>query len=156
MARMRCRDANLSPAPASRRARVNDAGVQRHARRWRACLAAHPGGRGPGRAAAAASEPVLDTEAQQLDVLELDAVVALVPVVVPVGEGVGGVDQVEVEVAGEIGANAHAEIGAVGIGLVRAGLDVAVEVAAAGDRSEEHTSELQSRENLVCRLLLEK
>ena len=24
------------------------------------------------------------------------------------------------------------------------------------DRSEEHTSELQSRENLVCRLLLEK
>src|SRR5690606_42077175 len=31
--------------------------------------------------------------------------------------------------------------------------DVAVEVAI---RSEEHTSELQSRENLVCRLLLEK
>src|SRR5690606_41384078 len=29
-------------------------------------------------------------------------------------------------------------------------------VDAAGDRSEEHTSELQSRENLVCRLLLEK
>src|SRR5690606_40176650 len=27
---------------------------------------------------------------------------------------------------------------------------------AAGIRSEEHTSELQSRENLVCRLLLEK
>src|SRR5690606_14514592 len=27
---------------------------------------------------------------------------------------------------------------------------------AIGDRSEEHTSELQSRENLVCRLLLEK
>src|SRR5690606_40691282 len=27
---------------------------------------------------------------------------------------------------------------------------------AKGDRSEEHTSELQSRENLVCRLLLEK
>src|SRR5690606_39710610 len=26
----------------------------------------------------------------------------------------------------------------------------------AGGRSEEHTSELQSRENLVCRLLLEK
>src|SRR5690606_39391066 len=30
------------------------------------------------------------------------------------------------------------------------------EIAAAVDRSEEHTSELQSRENLVCRLLLEK
>src|SRR5436309_13451730 len=28
--------------------------------------------------------------------------------------------------------------------------------AIAGQRSEEHTSELQSRENLVCRLLLEK
>src|SRR5690606_41797506 len=27
---------------------------------------------------------------------------------------------------------------------------------AGGERSEEHTSELQSRENLVCRLLLEK
>src|SRR5436309_4119391 len=32
----------------------------------------------------------------------------------------------------------------------------ASEPAAAHGRSEEHTSELQSRENLVCRLLLEK
>src|SRR5690606_41061844 len=32
----------------------------------------------------------------------------------------------------------------------------AVEDAVAHPRSEEHTSELQSRENLVCRLLLEK
>src|SRR5690606_39875707 len=30
------------------------------------------------------------------------------------------------------------------------------DAASAADRSEEHTSELQSRENLVCRLLLEK
>src|SRR3712207_7069941 len=30
------------------------------------------------------------------------------------------------------------------------------ERVAAGDRSEEHTSELQSRQYLVCRLLLEK
>src|SRR5690606_40454627 len=30
------------------------------------------------------------------------------------------------------------------------------EVATSSERSEEHTSELQSRENLVCRLLLEK
>src|SRR5690606_41758870 len=30
------------------------------------------------------------------------------------------------------------------------------EADSAGARSEEHTSELQSRENLVCRLLLEK
>src|SRR5690606_41454958 len=34
--------------------------------------------------------------------------------------------------------------------------DPQVQLAAPGDRSEEHTSELQSRENLVCRLLLEK
>src|SRR5690606_40781282 len=33
---------------------------------------------------------------------------------------------------------------------------VAGRVLAFDDRSEEHTSELQSRENLVCRLLLEK
>src|SRR5690606_39370164 len=31
-----------------------------------------------------------------------------------------------------------------------------VSMIAVGPRSEEHTSELQSRENLVCRLLLEK
>src|SRR5690606_41457506 len=30
------------------------------------------------------------------------------------------------------------------------------EAGTSSDRSEEHTSELQSRENLVCRLLLEK
>src|SRR5690606_39531328 len=34
--------------------------------------------------------------------------------------------------------------------------EAAALAAAAGARSEEHTSELQSRENLVCRLLLEK
>src|SRR5690606_40917177 len=33
---------------------------------------------------------------------------------------------------------------------------VILEAAGDGRRSEEHTSELQSRENLVCRLLLEK
>src|SRR5207302_7924439 len=38
---------------------------------------------------------------------------------------------------------------------VEAGAD-AIEVHNLGVRSEEHTSELQSRENLVCRLLLEK
>src|SRR5690606_39420736 len=35
-------------------------------------------------------------------------------------------------------------------------MEEAEAVTAWGDRSEEHTSELQSRENLVCRLLLEK
>src|SRR5690606_41298517 len=36
------------------------------------------------------------------------------------------------------------------------GLDGAVIASSRAGRSEEHTSELQSRENLVCRLLLEK
>src|SRR5690606_40699213 len=44
--------------------------------------------------------------------------------------------------------------------LARAGRSVAVleagRIAAGVTRSEEHTSELQSREKLVCRLLLEK
>src|SRR5207302_8814586 len=35
-------------------------------------------------------------------------------------------------------------------------LDAVLRVPQAHRRSEEHTSELQSRENLVCRLLLEK
>src|SRR5690606_42113640 len=37
-----------------------------------------------------------------------------------------------------------------------AGLPVALQPNSPDVRSEEHTSELQSRENLVCRLLLEK
>src|SRR5690606_41688372 len=41
--------------------------------------------------------------------------------------------------------------------LGRMGDDLAdVGLVVLGQRSEEHTSELQSRENLVCRLLLEK
>src|SRR5207302_9747767 len=39
---------------------------------------------------------------------------------------------------------------------LRAAARVLLGVRAAWVRSEEHTSELQSRENLVCRLLLEK
>src|SRR5690606_40671424 len=48
------------------------------------------------------------------------------------------------EVAGHVG-EGHDEI-------AQAAADLAQRIA----RSEEHTSELQSRENLVCRLLLEK
>src|SRR5690606_41518267 len=36
------------------------------------------------------------------------------------------------------------------------GINVVLQVVDVASRSEEHTSELQSRENLVCRLLLEK
>src|SRR5690606_26485491 len=44
-----------------------------------------------------------------------------------------------------------------GVDVVSAlGADGAVAFEVGGHRSEEHTSELQSRENLVCRLLLEK
>src|SRR5690606_39369693 len=48
----------------------------------------------------------------------------------------------------------HAVIGAIEEVLQRAAH--IAEVLGGAERSEEHTSELQSRENLVCRLLLEK
>src|SRR5690606_42122918 len=45
----------------------------------------------------------------------------------------------------------------VGTGLeLRVAVDSGTVAVSDIDRSEEHTSELQSRENLVCRLLLEK
>src|SRR5690606_40350531 len=40
--------------------------------------------------------------------------------------------------------------------IIDGAIDETVLAVAAGYRSEEHTSELQSRENLVCRLLLAK
>src|SRR2546423_3893761 len=48
---------------------------------------------------------------------------------------------------------AAGEIGHDAVGLARGARDL---VARAGERSEEHTSELQSLAYLVCRLLLEK
>src|SRR5690606_41177364 len=42
------------------------------------------------------------------------------------------------------------------LGLLPEGAPLNLERALRADRSEEHTSELQSRENLVCRLLREK
>src|SRR5215213_11378006 len=52
-------------------------------------------------------------------------------------------------------------IGRGSVAAVHAGPDTAIEGSSrcrerAGERSEEHTSELQSLTNLVCRLLLEK
>src|SRR5690606_41129316 len=41
-------------------------------------------------------------------------------------------------------------------GEAHSGVDLVGQATQLGERSEEHTSELQSRENLVCRLLLEK
>src|SRR5690606_41638946 len=48
--------------------------------------------------------------------------------------------------------------GAIGMAYteVRRGVSIHGQIKNKSPRSEEHTSELQSRENLVCRLLLEK
>src|SRR2546430_11448773 len=51
---------------------------------------------------------------------------------------------------------AHDVINAVATGRPLCGDDVAGQGVSAAKRSEEHTSELQSQSNLVCRLLLEK
>src|SRR3712207_9000979 len=51
--------------------------------------------------------------------------------------------------------SAHGDAGAVAADAVRRG-DPVRGAGAGGARSEEHTSELQSRQYLVCRLLLEK
>src|SRR2546430_8652863 len=49
-----------------------------------------------------------------------------------------------------------AEFASAIVGLAAAGASVGGSLYALIDRSEEHTSELQSQSNLVCRLLLEK
>src|SRR5207302_9144871 len=73
----------------------------------------------------------------------------------------GQVEPGRLAVGGDVGIEALAKLGVVanGVGINHE----PVERSAADrvgrrslDRSEEHTSELQSRENLVCRLLLEK
>src|SRR2546430_10018067 len=51
---------------------------------------------------------------------------------------------------------AHAAHDVVADGEVLEAATGAVAIVACADRSEEHTSELQSQSNLVCRLLLEK
>src|SRR3712207_7156037 len=59
----------------------------------------------------------------------------------------------------EAGATADLELAytlADGVEYLRAGKDAGLDVDAFAPRSEEHTSELQSRQYLVCRLLLEK
>src|SRR5690606_40444316 len=52
--------------------------------------------------------------------------------------------------------NTYAPYIGAGIKIEHINLDQGLCVVNMGLRSEEHTSELQSRENLVCRLLLEK
>src|SRR5688572_31000755 len=52
--------------------------------------------------------------------------------------------------------NLISSIGAFGFGLSQLILVYVVVKCIRGGRSEEHTSELQSQSNLVCRLLLEK
>src|SRR3712207_7193832 len=50
----------------------------------------------------------------------------------------------------------HFFAGTVDAPILTASRTVSGSATGAGDRSEEHTSELQSRQYLVCRLLLEK
>src|SRR3712207_8569835 len=59
-----------------------------------------------------------------------------------------GAVEVDVLAAGQLGVEAGADL--------QQAADPAVQQHLAGVRSEEHTSELQSRQYLVCRLLLEK
>src|SRR5690606_41071291 len=60
---------------------------------------------------------------------------------------------------GDVGVLARGQPDGQPVGLLLAGVDLGqcgLQGLAESLRSEEHTSELQSRENLVCRLLLEK
>src|SRR5690606_42068682 len=50
----------------------------------------------------------------------------------------------------------HSGVIAPAIAAGKLGNEIGTHLPLIGERSEEHTSELQSRENLVCRLLLEK
>src|SRR5207302_9447296 len=51
---------------------------------------------------------------------------------------------------------AHVSVGALACGVIASHVGSQMRSHRRRARSEEHTSELQSRENLVCRLLLEK
>src|SRR5690606_16955426 len=85
----------------------------------------------------------------------------------PLSRGYGGsmrarpVRDLTTPIARRVLARAAALLGVVGLaltGLTAAALPAAAhdELIASDPRSEEHTSELQSREKLVCRLLLDK
>src|SRR5690606_40968319 len=79
------------------------------------------------------------------------------PILVDAAE-VGGLAGLEValeQLEGGGGCAVEVDHGAVGLGGVGV-LEVAPGGPLVEGRSEEHTSELQSRQNLVCRLLLEK
>src|SRR3712207_7251415 len=68
------------------------------------------------------------------------------------GEGAGGVEPAQGAVDGRVADVLQAR----GPQAADHVVAVAVRVGDGGERSEEHTSELQSRQYLVCRLLLEK
>src|SRR5690606_41598154 len=91
-----------------------------------------------------------DSATPQISALSLhDALPILAGEREVVVEGVGLVGKTDPTVVPGGDAGLLGKVGAAGRLIVRpAGAEV--------DRSEEHTSELQSRENLVCRLLLEK
>src|SRR5690606_40105462 len=65
-------------------------------------------------------------------------------------------EQIELERVGQPLLKSRRELIEFGLALARIAFGTDIDIVEIGRRSEEHTSELQSRENLVCRLLLEK
>src|SRR3712207_9494003 len=77
----------------------------------------------------------------------------LVPYTTLCRSGESGPDMDNILVLLAIGPRAYGEVMAAAVHELRPQHDV---ITVAPDRSDEHTSELQSRQYLVCRLLLEK
>src|SRR5690606_40002411 len=106
----------------------------------------------PGRLVDGVAQPQVRPQPEPVD-----AVAEVVPDVLLGGEGVPPVrvegERERVQVGGYVAGAARVGVVAPGAADVVGPLEDEQVVEA---RSEEHTSELQSRENLVCRLLLEK
>src|SRR3712207_7236455 len=79
-----------------------------------------------------------------------------VVVVVPEPAGEGGVRPGDAQLPGHVGESAVAVVAVQAAGAVEVGDEKVRVVVAVEVRSEEHTSELQSRQYFVCRLLFEK
>src|SRR5690606_41606773 len=103
---------------------------------------------------------VLSVYSPHTDVFHSLSLHDALPISRELGHRLGDVEELH-DTAGGRGVEHHGVVhrAPVGVAPVDALLDLAGEqhvTQPGGERSEEHTSELQSRENLVCRLLLEK
>src|SRR5256885_6059259 len=88
---------------------------------------------------------------QQIENYETKVAVDEVGTVITLGDGIARVHGLEKVMAGELLSFPH-NVAGIAMNLE----EDQVGVVLLGERSEEHTSELQSPCNLVCRLLLEK